>query len=157
MNHRATFSLMNIWWWIYFCPLGYYVKLSWRFLLPSEGVPACCDCCASLYTSYTAFTLLARLRYHAINLFLSSIDFLTLTRSSVSVFCVLLSLCPVCFCLETAAAVEHDAMDWTAGYGWLWLVMRFYLVLGTEFELSASSWTATLPGTCSRLALLKHH
>ena len=37
-------------------------------------------------------TLLTRLRYHAMNLFLSSIELLTLTRSSVSVFCVLLSL-----------------------------------------------------------------
>jgi len=44
-------------------------------------------------------TLLTRLRYHAMNLFLSSIELLTLTRSSVSVFCVLLSLCSVCFCL----------------------------------------------------------
>jgi len=25
-----------------------------------------------------------------------------------------------------------------AGYGWLWLVMRFSLVLGTEFELSVA-------------------
>jgi len=107
-------------------------ELLCSFLLPSEGVPACCDCCASLYTSHTASILLARLRYHAMNLFLSSIEHLTLTRASVSVFCVLLSLCLVCFCLETAAAVEHDAMDWAAGYGWLWLVMRFSLVLGTE-------------------------
>ena len=55
--------------------------------------------------------LLTLLRCYAMNLFLSSIELLTLTRASVSVFCVLLSLCLVCFCLETAAAVEHDAMD----------------------------------------------
>jgi len=82
--------------------------------------------------------LLTRLRCHSMKLFLSSIELLTLTRSSVSVSCVLLSLCLVCFCLETAAAVERDAMDWTAGYGWLWLVLRFSLVLGTEFELSVA-------------------
>ena len=55
--------------------------------------------------------LLTRLRCHSMKLFLSSIELLTLTRSSVSVSCVLLSLCLVCFCLETAAAVERDAMD----------------------------------------------
>ena len=116
-------------------------ELLCSFLLPSEGVPACCDGCASLaslYTSHTASTLLTRLRCHPMNLFLSSIELISLTRASVSVFCVLLSLCPVCFCLETAAAVERDAMDWAAGYGWLWLVMRFSLVLGTEFELSVA-------------------
>ena len=72
--------------------------------------------------------------------------------ASVSVSCVFLSLCLVCFCLETAAAVERDAMDWTAGYGWLWLVMRFYLVLGTEFELSVAVQKGTgRYGPCSFL------
>jgi len=47
-----------------------------------------------------------------------------------------------------------------AGYGWLWLVMRFSLVLGTEFELSVavqegagpitSLWARLLPGRRQR-------
>jgi len=63
------------------------------------------------------------------NLFLSSIEVISLTRASVSV--------SVCFCLETAA-VKRDAMDLSAGYGWLWMIIRFYLVLGTEFVLSVA-------------------
>jgi len=153
MNHRATFSLMNIWWWIYFFSNEFRwwaCKLLCSFLLPSEGVPACCDCCASLYTSHTASILLARLRYHAMNLFLSSIELLTLTRASVSVFCVLLSLCSVCFCLcVLCASVSVSCVflprncrrrrAWCYGLNrWLWLVMRFSLALGTEFELSVA-------------------
>ena len=142
MNHTSTFSLTNIWWWIYFCPLGYYVKLSWRFLLPSEGVPACCDCCASLASLYTSHTP-SMLCYEFVSVLnwtpnINPCFCLCVLCASVSVSCVLLSLCLVCFCLETAAAVERDAMDWAAGYGWLWLVMRFSLVLGTEFELSVA-------------------
>ena len=75
------------------------VRLMCSLLLPSEGVPVCCDCCASLYTSHTASILLTLLRCYALKLFLSSIELLTLTCASVFVFCVLLSLCLVCFCL----------------------------------------------------------
>ena len=67
-------------------------ELLCSFLLPSEGVPACCHCCASLYTSHTASILLTRLRCHPMNLFLSSIELISLTRASVSVYYVLLPL-----------------------------------------------------------------
>ena len=145
MNHRATFSLMNIWWWIYFFSNEFRwwaCKLLCSFLLPSEGVPACCDCCASLASLYTSHTPSMSF-YEIVSIFywtphINLCFCLCVLCASVSVSCVLLSLCPVCFCLETAAAFEHDAMDWAAGYGWLWLVMRFSLVLGTEIELSVA-------------------
>ena len=106
------------------------VRLMCSLLLPSEGVPVCCDCCASLYTSHTASILLTRLRCHSMKLFLSSIELLTLTCASVFVFCVLLSLCLVCFCLCVLCASAwklpppSSVMLWIeplvmAGYGWL--------------------------------------
>ena len=120
-------------------------ELLCSFLLPSEGVPACCDGCASLaslYTSHTASTLLTRLRCHPMNLFLSSIELLTLTRASVSVYCVLLSLCTVCFCLCDIVLLPRNCRRrraWCYGLNrWLWLVMAGSEVL---FGIRNRIWT----------------
>jgi len=125
---------MNIGWWIYFFSNEFRwwaCELLCSFLLPSEGVPACCDCCASLASLYTSHTPSMSF-YEIVSIFywtpnINPFFCLCVLCASVSVSCVLLPR----NCRRRRA--------WCYGLNrWLWLVMAGYEVL---FGIRNRIWT----------------
>ena len=117
---------MNIGWWIYFFSNEFRwwaCELLCSFLLPSEGVPACCDCCASLASLYTSHTPSMSF-YEIVSIFywtpnINPFFCLCVLCASVSVSCVLL---PRNCRRRRAWCYGLNRWLWLvmAGYGWLW-------------------------------------